>query len=222
METLIQTLIQAGLLSDTQAQVVRYDRELHPEMSLGEILALRGWAVEETIDFFELLWEMRHTQPERKNIGQYLLEAHLIDEEQLEDILAAQKHDAWGRSLRFGEIAVLKGYVNQHTIHFFIEHLFPDQLYATNKTPFARTSLTSRPTKKPTPPRNTATSKETLPQKPPKQAPPKPSKKLLNRQAAKKTNPQLNPPKKPAFNPEEAFATSFDLIKAEDFDPKQL
>ncbi len=222
METLIQTLIQAGLLSDTQAQVVRYDQELHPDMSLGEILSLRGWAVEETIDFFELLWEMRHTQPERKNIGQYLLEAHLIDEEQLEDILTAQKHDAWGHSLRFGEIAVLKGYVNQHTIHFFIEHLFPDQLHATNKNPFARTSLASRPREKSTPSHNTATSKETLPQKPAQQKSTKPPKKPLNRQVAKKTNPQLKPAKKPAFNPDEAFATSFDLMNAEDFDPKQL
>lgn len=196
METLIQTLIQAGLLSDTQAQVVRYDRELHPEMSLGEILALRGWAVEETIDFFELLWEMRHTQPERKNIGQYLLEAHLIDEEQLEDILAAQKHDAWGRSLRFGEIAVLKGYVNQHTIHFFIEHLFPDQLHATNKTPFARTSLTSRPTKKPTPPRNRATLKETLPQKTTETGFPQAFQKTFEPPGSEKNKPPTQPTEK--------------------------
>ncbi|MBV5259627.1 hypothetical protein FLX56_14500 [Synechococcus moorigangaii CMS01] len=223
MDQLLQTLIQAGLLSETQAQVARHDLELHPEMSLGEILALRGWASEETIDFFELLWQMRHTQPERKNIGQYLLEARLITEEQLEDILTSQRHDAWGRSLRFGEIAVLKGYVKSNTIHFFIEHLFPDQLHSANRTPFARTSLTARPD----PSKQTATDRQIQPQTPEeyRQTAPKTPKNLLGRLVEKKRPPRSPKPTQPnpaTLKPEEIFATSFDLMDAEDFDPKQL
>ncbi|WP_024544770.1 hypothetical protein [Picosynechococcus sp. NKBG15041c] len=223
MDALIKTLIQAGLLSETQAQVVRYDAESHPDMSLGEILALRGWATEETIDFFELLWEMRYQQPDRKNIGQYLLEAHLITQEQLDDILVSQQQDTWGKSLRFGEIAVLKGYVKQPTIRFFVEHLFPDQLHKTNKNPFARISLSDRPSQS----RKTTLSQgptetETPTPAPHGQAPQRSPHPLVAKFTAPRQAKSVSTPKKPDYEPEEAFATNFDLLNAEDFDPGQL
>jgi hypothetical protein len=227
MDKLIHTLIQAGLLTEVQAQVARHDLQVHPEMSLGEVLSLRGWAAEETIDFFELLWHMRHSQPERQNIGQYLLEAHLITKEQLEDILQSQKNEAWGQSLRFGEIAVLKGYVKPHTMQFFLEHLFPDQLHQTNPMPFARTSLTARPTDDADPEPQTDGAKKahnkTL-MEPNSTHPAKTTQNLLKRFTAKMTLPRRTLPTNPTMNIdlEESFSTSFDLANADDFDPRQL
>ncbi|MEB3224577.1 MAG: hypothetical protein VKJ86_02100 [Synechococcus sp.] len=228
MDKLIHTLIQAGLLTEVQAQVARHDLQVHPEMSLGDVLSLRGWAAEETIDFFELLWELRHSQPERSKIGQYLLEAHLITQEQLEDILQSQKHDTWGRSLRFGEIAVLKGYVKPNTMRFFVEHLFPDQLHKTTQNPFSRTSSTTRPTETTDPTqRQTNTAKEThtttLTEKHQTQ-PSKSSQNLLSRFTAKMTLPRRTFPTNPTLGVdlEEAFSTSFDLANADDFDLGQF
>ena len=81
-------LIEAGLLSAVQVQVAFHDQTLNPSMRLSEIFALRGWIDEETVDFFELVWDMRVNQPERKKIGEYFLEARLMTEAQIEDVLA--------------------------------------------------------------------------------------------------------------------------------------
>lgn len=134
MGNITDTLIQAGLLNEVQVQVAMHDLEINSDLRLSEVLALRGWIAEETVDFFELLWDMRLQQGDRKNIGQYFLEARLITEEQLNDVLEEQKRS----HLLFGEVAVLKGYLKQETVHFFVKHLFPDRLQISKVSPLAR------------------------------------------------------------------------------------
>jgi hypothetical protein len=134
MGNVTEILIQAGLLNEVQVQVALHDQTIHPDMRLGEILALRGWLAEETVDFFELLWAMRVQQADRRNIGQYFLEARLITEVQLNDVLAEQKIS----TLRFGEIAVLKGYIKEETVRYFVQHLFPQNLQLKKVSPLSR------------------------------------------------------------------------------------
>jgi hypothetical protein len=134
MGNVTDILIQAGLLNEVQVQVALHDQTIHPDMRISEILALRGWLAEETVDFFELLWAMRVQQADRRNIGQYFLEARLITEAQLNDVLAEQKIS----TLRFGEIAVLKGYVKEETVRFFVQHLFPQNLQLKKVSPLSR------------------------------------------------------------------------------------
>lgn len=136
MSNLTDTLIQAGLLNEVQIQVAMHDLKIHSDMRLSEVLALRGWIAEETVDFFDLMWEMRLKQGDRQNIGQYFLEARLITEAQLHDVLEEQKRS----SLLFGEVAVLKGYMKQETVRFFVKHLFPDRLHISKVSPLARTA----------------------------------------------------------------------------------
>lgn len=134
MGNITDILIQAGLLNEVQVQVALHDQTIHPDLRLSEIVALRGWLAEETVDFFELLWHMRVQQPERRNIGQYFLEARLITEVQLHDVLAEQRIS----TLRFGEIAVLKGYVKEETVRFFVQHLFPQNMQLKKISPLSR------------------------------------------------------------------------------------
>lgn len=134
MSNVTDTLIQAGLLNEVQVQVALHDQTLNPEMRLSEILSLRGWIDEETVDFFDLMWAMRIQQSERQPIGQYFIEARLITEAQVEDVLAEQKIS----NLRFGEVAVLKGYLKEETVRFFVQHLFPQNLIVKKSSPLSR------------------------------------------------------------------------------------
>ena len=123
MAHVTDTLIQAGLLNEVQVQVALHDQTLNDHLRLSEILSLRGWIAEETVDFFELLWDMRVRQGDRWRIGQYFLEARLLTPAQVDDVVAEQKMS----NLRFGEVAVLKGYLKQETVRFFIKNLFPQK-----------------------------------------------------------------------------------------------
>ncbi|AFY37763.1 hypothetical protein Lepto7376_1419 [[Leptolyngbya] sp. PCC 7376] len=134
MSNVTDTLIKAGLLNEVQVQVALHDQTLNPEMRLGEILSLRGWIAEETVDFFDLVWEMRVKQADRQSIGSYFVEARLMTDAQVEDVLVEQKVS----NMRFGEVAVLKGYLKQETVRFFVEHLFPEQLRVKEVSPFSR------------------------------------------------------------------------------------
>lgn len=132
------TLIKAGLLNEVQIQVALHDQMLNPNMRLSEILSLRGWIAEETVDFFELLWDMRVKQGDRRRLGEYLVEARLLTAAQVEDVVTEQKVS----NLRFGEVAVLKGYLKQETVRFFIKYLFPQNIKVKEVSPFSRTTQT--------------------------------------------------------------------------------
>jgi hypothetical protein len=58
------------------------------------------------------------SQPKQR-IGQYLKLARLLNDRQIKAILDEQLQT----DLRFGEIAVLKGWVNTETVNFIIRHL---------------------------------------------------------------------------------------------------
>ncbi|NJN71990.1 MAG: hypothetical protein HC799_03825 [Limnothrix sp. RL_2_0] len=246
MSNIADTLIQAGLLNEVQAQVAMHDQTINPDMCIGEILSLRGWIAEETVDFFELLWDMRKQQAERQNIGQYFVEARLMTDAQVDDVLAEQKVSP----LRFGEIAVLKGYVKQETVRFFVKNLFPDKLQVAKISPLSRMTNSTHSQSS----RRTMTNDITLQQteesveqekvnykkRQPRQnpqgkraVPPPPaprSRGLLNRikrQVQDKislVNSAEEPPKPRKRDPEveNPFATSFDLAETEDIDLDQL
>ena len=113
-------LISAGLISDYQIQVALQDQTYNSNLLIGEILALRGWIAQETADFFAIEFPQILKQQKRKKIGFYLKQAKLLNEEQINSILQEQKTNL----IRFGSIAVLKGYLKQQTLDFLSETLF--------------------------------------------------------------------------------------------------
>ncbi len=117
-----EILQEAGLVSATQVEIALQDQQLYPELHLGEILALRGWVQQKTADFFAEKWEDKIYDPEKAPIGKYLQEAGLLEKEQIELILQEQKLTF----LKFGAIVVLKGWIKQNTLNFFVHNLFPE------------------------------------------------------------------------------------------------
>jgi hypothetical protein len=117
-------LKEACLVSKSQLEVALYDLNYYQNLRLGEILVLRGWIKQDTVDFFAEQWnslirEHYVTYP----LGYYLQQAALLNETQIQSVLAEQK-SLW---MRFGAIAVLKGLIKQGTINFFLDNLFTEQ-----------------------------------------------------------------------------------------------
>uniref|UniRef100_B8HM85 Uncharacterized protein n=1 Tax=Cyanothece sp. (strain PCC 7425 / ATCC 29141) TaxID=395961 RepID=B8HM85_CYAP4 len=72
------------------------------------------------------------SKPQRKPLGEYLVEAGLLSPAQVEMILFDQQHT----NLRFGEIAALRGWVKQETIEFlFIRVVLPERANLQKKSP---------------------------------------------------------------------------------------
>ena len=118
-----QILQQAGLVSSAQIEVALINQSIYHELRIGEILVLHGWLKQETADFFAEKWQDIIKEKKRKPLGQYLKDAGLVNEEQIQEILQEQKRTF----LRFGGVAILKGYLKPNTLDFFLEHLFPQQ-----------------------------------------------------------------------------------------------
>ncbi|MDJ0716227.1 MAG: hypothetical protein QNJ54_18685 [Prochloraceae cyanobacterium] len=109
-------LEQAGLVSTAQIQVALRDQILYTHLRLGEILALRGWVKQETIDFFvDKLPELLDSKIEQP-IGEYLKQASLLNEDQIKIVLKKQKETG----MLFGSLVVRLGWVKQTTIDFFV------------------------------------------------------------------------------------------------------
>lgn len=121
-------LQEADLISSPQLQLALQDQSYYQEMRIGEILALRGWLKQETADFFAEEWVTLVTNHERYPLGFYLQKAALLNEEQINEIICEQKQCL----LRFGAVAVLKGWVKQNTLHFFLQNLFPHEVQASH------------------------------------------------------------------------------------------
>jgi hypothetical protein len=125
-----EVLQQAHLVSETQVKealrVQSQDRKTQGR-KLGEILAERGWLKQQTADFFAQEWSNLLKQRGKKNLkplGYYLKAAALLNDEQINMILAEQGQGRlW---IRLGAAAVLKGWLKQSTVDFFVEHLFPE------------------------------------------------------------------------------------------------
>ncbi len=122
-----QTLCQADLISQQQLNIALSDQKHYTDLKIGEILVLRGWIKQETVNFFaEKWWKLLKSQEDHP-IDYYFQEASLLTESQLQRILSEQKH----LGLRFGEVAVLNGYIKPKTVDYFITHL-PNSLNSIN------------------------------------------------------------------------------------------
>lgn len=136
-----EILLAANLVSPAQIEVALQDQQYN-QLQLGEILALRGWIKQETADFFARQWSEKIKATGKLPLGYYFKEAALLNDRQIEAILEEQKING----LKFGAIAVLKGWLKQTTVDFFIANLFPEyqtkSIYVTKN----KTATTSNPT----------------------------------------------------------------------------
>ncbi len=122
-----EVLQQANLVSSHQIEAALVEQSQEQGRKIGEILAERGWIKQETADFFAQKWMTlitENSQEPKQPLGYYLKEAALLDEAQIRMIVAEQgKGKLW---VRLGALAVLKGWLNQSTIDFFLESLYPE------------------------------------------------------------------------------------------------
>ncbi|NJM86696.1 MAG: hypothetical protein HC847_05305 [Hydrococcus sp. RU_2_2] len=121
-------LQQADLVTANQIDVALEHQSEYPDLRIGEILALRGWIKLETADFFAEHWSNLLQQQPKQPLGYYLQKATLLDEEQISELLSEQTkiEKRMGVNLRLGAIAVLKGWLKQSTLDYFLKHLFPE------------------------------------------------------------------------------------------------
>ena len=120
-----EILQEADLITAPQLEVALRDRVYNRDLRLGEILALRGWIKQDTADFFAEEWFKLIDRRTEHPIGFYLKQAGLLEEKDIQEILTQQsKH-----SLRFGDTAVKQGLIKPNTVNFFLQNLFPSQLY---------------------------------------------------------------------------------------------
>jgi tetratricopeptide (TPR) repeat protein len=121
MKPLGKVLQQADLISSEQVEIALKEQTQVAGMRLGEILASHGWLKQETADFFSQQWPILVKEKPKQPLGKYLEEAGLLNKHQIRAILAEQAQ----QNLRFGELAVLKGWLKSSTIEFFLDHLAP-------------------------------------------------------------------------------------------------
>jgi N-acetylglucosaminyldiphosphoundecaprenol N-acetyl-beta-D-mannosaminyltransferase len=114
-----ELLQQAGLLSELQIQQVLEEQASGKNLRFGEILASRGWLRQETIDFFVEGLPLISISTQRQPLGYYLKQARLLDDAQINTILAEQQQ----LNLPFGEIAVNKGWLKPETIDSVLNYL---------------------------------------------------------------------------------------------------
>ncbi|MDJ0597617.1 MAG: hypothetical protein QNJ37_02055 [Crocosphaera sp.] len=115
-----EILRDADLISEAQLTTVLMDKQKYQHQKIGEILALRGWLKQETVDFFAEQWINCLKEGAKYPIGEYLKQAALLNQEDIEEILALQQH----LKIKFGEIAVTRGLLKQKTLNFFLNNLF--------------------------------------------------------------------------------------------------
>jgi tetratricopeptide (TPR) repeat protein len=120
-----QLLQQSGLISENQLELALQNQAIpgYENLKLEEILALRGWVKQETLDFFAIRWPQIvaavNDNTNQAKLGLYLTEANLLTKEQLTDIIQQQKTTR----LPFNQLVIEKGYLKQQTLDFFIQHL---------------------------------------------------------------------------------------------------
>lgn len=111
-------LKQAGLITEHQVTTaLEAQQTFHRHRRIGEIIAYFGWLQPETIDFFAESLPQISRLPHQP-IGQYLKQAKLLNDEQIEDILTTQQQTR----RRFGEVAVEKGWIKSETIALILRY----------------------------------------------------------------------------------------------------
>ena len=116
-----EILQEADLLSSAQIQVALQDQSIYQNMRIGEILVLRGWIEQKTVDFFAENWCRLLKENHKKPIGYYFREAGLLSPQQVQMILFEQRQK--NLKIRFGKLAVEKGWLTRKTVNFFLENL---------------------------------------------------------------------------------------------------
>ena len=111
-------LLEAALITPAQLEVALNNQQ-NFDYLIGEVIALHGWVKKETIEFFAEHWFELVVSPNPLPIGHYLQMASLLDQTQIAEILTEQKK----MGLRFGATAVLKGWVKQETMDYFLVNL---------------------------------------------------------------------------------------------------
>lgn len=119
-----QILQEAALISSGQIELALMEQSSYYQFKIGEILALHGWIPQKTADFFAEPFSFLVESPIRRKLGNYLCEAGLLSEFQVQDILREQKQ----LGVKFGSIAVLKGLIKPETLSFFLKYFFPENL----------------------------------------------------------------------------------------------
>lgn len=119
LKPLGKVLQLADLISTSQIESALEEQTKANNLRLGEILALRGWLKQETADFFAQQWPNLPNQTSQKPLGYYLQQAGLLDEVQINTILSEQAQTG----MRFGELVIMKGWLKQQTINFFLEYI---------------------------------------------------------------------------------------------------
>ncbi|MEM8829927.1 MAG: hypothetical protein AAGE96_11280 [Cyanobacteria bacterium P01_G01_bin.19] len=121
---LIGKLLQnAGLVSEEQLEKALEVKSQYTEMRLGEILALQEVIKAQTASFFAERWQDMKDEGQKFPLGYYFKKAYLLNDEQIQAILAEQKKN----KLKFGSIAVQKGWLEQDTVNFFLSELRPQK-----------------------------------------------------------------------------------------------
>lgn len=118
-KSVIQLLLEADLVSAPQLEVAKYDRLIYGELPLEDILVMRGWINSQTVDFFANRWPKFMLYNPSEPLGFYLKAAGLLRQEDIDIILKEQRH----LGVKFGTMAVLKGWLKEKTLDFFLKHI---------------------------------------------------------------------------------------------------
>ena len=112
-------LQQAGLVSAERVkQALKQQAQNRNSQKIGKILAEQGHIHPQTADFFAERWFNIVEETPKQPIGQYFKQAALLNEEQIQIILHEQKQT----ELKFGELAIAKGWLKQTTVNFFLRY----------------------------------------------------------------------------------------------------
>ena len=118
-----EVLRRAGLLSPAQLEVVLQDQKWQPNLRIGDILELRGWVKRDAIEFFAEQWPHLATGGRDHPIGYYFQQAGLLDDQQVDALLQEQAQ----AGLKIGALAVLRGWLSQETLDWFLQSLAPEE-----------------------------------------------------------------------------------------------
>lgn len=111
-------LQQAGLVSAAQVSLALQEQTIN-QHRLGDLLCEHGWLHKPTAHFFAEQWPTLFHDLDLLPIGQYLRQAHLLTDTQIDYLLEQQNLT----QLRFGVLAVANGWIKLKTINFFLTHL---------------------------------------------------------------------------------------------------
>ena len=112
-------LQQAGLVTGKQVEQALKQQKKNHDRKIGDILVSRGRINPQTADFFAERWYELLLEKPQQPIGQYLKQAALLSESQIQKILQEQQQT----KQKFGELAIAKGWIEDKTINFFLQYL---------------------------------------------------------------------------------------------------